>query len=492
MLKTIPVLDEIIKDEKFSFQSNLHQWFKAMTFEEYKRIKTLFAELGVDFFVEYVPVGGSGSGNTTEEEYKQFKKYLEEGKISNLSNEQVFSLVKKTISKEVMDAYKHCITNKTSACINEPNEPNEPSDPIDPDPKYGLNHKIKKNGSYTSLVIWYVPFNAQDPWPIVENFFVSESAKCLSGCLKKGEKLNSEHVIILEKIDSKEATVSIDFDKASVVIFLETDKVPPIKIQRFRVNYNIQQLSGNLLKCTLPSDYKILSAFRISKARGTLLGDFPKSPNEWNVRLNSLPSNFVTSINAIHDPNNEWEVKIFKNKVENMNQVQCEIGEGFILTGGGVDLTFKPLDEDMRYLVGLDTFYPKDKKTWAVSINGQLNGLQWELTAYAIGIKKKGNLESNIMVSNDNTTWSFYLDDKSLTPVSGGFQLNVPNREIGDILGISAIDLLPGGESERGFAFSWEPTTGFVADSKFIKHVISLKHPDDNISLQPGESEINV
>lgn len=101
MLKTIPVLDEIIKDEKFSFQSNLHQWFKAMTFEEYKRIKTLFAELGVDFFVEYVPVGGSGSGNTTEEEYKQFKKYLEEGKISNLSNEQVFSLVKKQYQKKL-------------------------------------------------------------------------------------------------------------------------------------------------------------------------------------------------------------------------------------------------------------------------------------------------------------------------------------------------------------------------------------------------------
>lgn len=493
MLKSIPVLNEIIKNNTSNFESNLHEWFKKITFEEYKRIKTFFAELGVDFFVEYIPVGGSGSGNTTEDEFKQFQQYVEEGKITKLRNDQVLTLVEKSISKEVMNAYKYCIEKKTEACIAEPVNPVDPVDPVDPiEPDYGIKFQKTKNGSYINIAIWYVPYNESDPWPIVEDFFVSESAKCLTGCLKNGEKLKSEHVVVLEKIDPKEATVTIKFNKGTIVISLETDRVPPVKIQRFRVNYNIQEPDGSLLKCTLPPGYKILSAFRNSPESGIVLGDFPISPNEWNVRLNGPQRGFNTYIIAIHDPTNQWEVKIFKNKVINMNKAQCAISEGYILTGGGVDLFFRPSEENIRYLVGLNGFYPIDNNTWSVSINGQLDALQWDLSAYAIGLKKKGDLESNISVSNDNTVWSFEINDQTITPVSGGFALNVPNDAVGDIMGIMPLDLIPGSENLKGFGFGWQPTTGLVADSKFTKYVISLKHPEMDIIVQPGINDINI
>lgn len=212
-----------------------------------------------------MPVGGGASGETTEEEYRNFQRAVNEGRISKLSDQQVYTLVSKAISPEVMSAYKFCVAKKTEACTHNPPDPvNRPNPAPEPTegPNYGINYRVKQIGTYINVTIWYVPYNETDSWPIVENFYVSESVKCLSGCLKEKTKLDSEHVIVLERVDPKEATIVIDFDKTSVTIQLERDKVPPIKIQRFRVNYNINEFSGNLLTCTLPNGYKILSGYK--------------------------------------------------------------------------------------------------------------------------------------------------------------------------------------------------------------------------------------
>ncbi|WIG48763.1 hypothetical protein QPL78_09755 [Bacillus halotolerans] len=499
-IKSIPIINEITQSTQLNFQSSLHEWFKSMSFEDYKKIKTFFADLEVDFFVEFMPVGGGASGETTEEEYRNFQRAVNEGRISKLSDQQVYTLVSKAISPEVMSAYKFCVAKKTEACTHNPPDPvNRPNPAPEPTegPNYGINYRVKQIGTYINVTIWYVPYNETDSWPIVENFYVSESVKCLSGCLKEKTKLDSEHVIVLERVDPKEATIVIDFDKTSVTIQLERDKVPPIKIQRFRVNYNINEFSGNLLTCTLPNGYKILSGYKATLMEtsgrvtgGILLGCFPKTSNEWNIRLNGVSkAPFYISINAIYDPLNEWEIKTFKNSAKNSTSSNCEIEDGYILTGGGIDISLN--DDSIRHEIGVHAFYPRDKKTWAVAINGQLTNQEWELSTYAIGLKKKGNLEGQINISNDNQTWDFQVNDRNLIPVGGGFILE-DSDPLRDITGITPLDLIPGSENTRGFAFSWNPIRGLAADSVFTKYITSLKHPEMDINVIPEESIINI
>lgn len=39
-IKSIPIINEITQSTQLNFQSSLHEWFKSMSFEDYKKIKT--------------------------------------------------------------------------------------------------------------------------------------------------------------------------------------------------------------------------------------------------------------------------------------------------------------------------------------------------------------------------------------------------------------------------------------------------------------------
>lgn len=73
----------------------------------------------------------------------------------------------------------------------------------------------------------------------------------------------------------------------------------------------------------------------------------------------------------------------------------------------------------------------------------------------------------------------------------GGFILE-DSDPLRDITGITPLDLIPGSENTRGFAFSWNPIRGLAADSVFTKYITSLKHPEMDINVIPEESIINI
>lgn len=211
MLKSIPVINEYIWNEKLDFQSNLHEWFNRITFDEYKKIKKLFAELGVDFVYSYVPVGGSGSYETSEEEFQKFQEDLRQGKIEKLSNNKVFSLIQKVVSKEVLDAYKHCITKKTETCIADK--------PVEIEkPKYGLGYKIDEQGPETVITLWYVPYNNEDSFPIVDSIYIPDFLDCKTGCLKNGDVLKSEHSIVIKALRHGTGIILIDTNKGTISV----------------------------------------------------------------------------------------------------------------------------------------------------------------------------------------------------------------------------------------------------------------------------------
>ncbi|CAN7765939.1 hypothetical protein LJR153_007256 [Paenibacillus sp. LjRoot153] len=73
----------------------------------------MYADLGVDILGMF---GGSASGDTTEEEYRQFLEKVNQGRITKLTQEQAFSLIQRTISQDVMASYRRCVTAKVDAC----------------------------------------------------------------------------------------------------------------------------------------------------------------------------------------------------------------------------------------------------------------------------------------------------------------------------------------------------------------------------------------
>ncbi|OAZ49067.1 hypothetical protein [Paenibacillus polymyxa] len=502
-IKNVQQINQIIIDDTKSFESNIHKWFTQITFEQYKEIKKFFKDIGVDLdLISWFQIDGEGSTEVTEEKFKQKQEEIKKGSISKISRDESLKLIQNLVSSDVLDAYKFCISSKVESC----------KDDIDvvPElktPHFGINYRTDRNGKFISLVIWYVPFNSEDLWPIVDDFFfTSDSLNCINGKLKKGDVISSEHTIIFERIDPQEALVNLKTNKGLISVSLEKENAPQIIIKRFKVKYKLKdpynnpfQFEGETIESQLPKGYKILSAFpttyndTIDFPWARVLGNYPTSDNNWIISTNPLRGSVSVYIYAIYDPTDQWEIKLFKNTVKNIEQAYCEIEHGFLLTGGGVEVSIKSYNKKKIYNIGIKEFYPKDNKTWGTSIICSNADFEWDLTVYAIGIKKKDGIEGYV-INKNNFLWAWELNDPALTPIGGGMQLDVPEGQVGGVTAIGPLDDLNPDQPTPGLGFDWEPQilNGQRNDWKSKKYMLALKHTDNDIKVIDGIEEINI
>jgi hypothetical protein len=157
------------------------------------------------------------------------------------------------------------------------------------------------------------------------------------------------------------------------------------------------------LALEVPAGYKIISGgARVEfpgRAVNLLWASYPEiekdgdTPTAWHAAsVGDKPSTITISVIALHDPDDEWEVKCSRNKTaypETRQKVIQECPENFYLTGGGAITHAEP---HARAL--LVSSYPEkkddeDRGKWVAESNVLLKNYAHHLTVYAIYIRPK-------------------------------------------------------------------------------------------------------
>lgn len=197
----------------------------------------------------------------------------------------------------------------------------------------------------------------------------------------------------------------------------------------------------------VPSDYKILSGgATISRKSGPglmLTASYPKGARTWVAKAkdHGVPSfgTVEAFAIAIHDPDDEWDVKQVSAKSElgEMISATATLPPGYLLTGGGAFDDFK----DAGNL--LYETYPLSPRSWKAS--GRRIGYQGrsaaELTTYAIGIRHKNlPMTSRCVISETSGDYpkssptEFHFNDRGTAVIGGGAKISQSADAHGNVL----------------------------------------------------------
>lgn len=202
-------VNTLIVEHSSNIKRNLLQWIEKNSYENFIRQKANGLDLSAVIPVDGVPIPINLGYDMSEAKYNELQGLIREGKISTFSQEEADKIIQKNVDPIIYDHWLKCMNGMMKLCSSS-----------------GIHHQVAETKEELIITIWYVPINEHDPYPKVENFFISAGAgECLSGCLKKGKKISNEHVIIIKKNVSKEGTVMIDTDKGSIIVPLKAKPV---------------------------------------------------------------------------------------------------------------------------------------------------------------------------------------------------------------------------------------------------------------------------
>ena len=186
---------------------------------------------------------------------------------------------------------------------------------------------------------------------------------------------------------------------------IRTETTPPkLELAVFRRNYGGNPAVELQDKWDLDPGFKILSGGVAGVGGNLTVTSFPSMDLKtkrwsWNCAMKNVAEvancTHEMTLIALHDPNDEWDVRIFPLESitpEIKQVVDAEVGEGFVLTGGGAKVD----RFSSSVLTGcgpyLDPRAPTENPILAPAFRASSRGISNELhhlTAYAIGIKPR-------------------------------------------------------------------------------------------------------
>ena len=203
-----------------------------------------------------------------------------------------------------------------------------------------------------------------------------------------------------------------------VLDFVMSD--PPMRLRRFTKEAEEKGQHHATCTLTVPPGYKLISGgARViddqpsDQARGTILNMLWASyPTEvgrqdawraesWDCkRVN--PAHIEISAIALYDPDNEWDVKVFKSAPSgrsSSHNISVSVDKGYYLTGGGAEIFDSTvLEHDLFINSFLISSYPSSDKTWTALSHDHLRRDFHDLRVYAIGVKPRNGRTLDIQL----------------------------------------------------------------------------------------------
>ncbi|PEC41746.1 hypothetical protein CON11_26705 [Priestia megaterium] len=496
-------LNTIISDRSKSLYQNFLSYIEKTSYEDFQKAKSNGLNVGFTIPIKGVPIGINLGSNNSKATYQKLQESIRSGQVEEIAESEMSHFVQQYETVQKYEAYIECVKQVRLAMQGQGDGPLPPTGPPpikDPsNSEAGIEYTIENFENTIAITLKYNPFNNKDPYPIVQEFFYSKDVvECVSSCLQKGDELSDERTIVFKRIGNDSGFINIDTDKGTVKVPIQSQKTPPLSLKVFFLKNQIQPTKASYSN-TLPSGYKILSlGFNTQGLPANVTSIYPQSQNEYVMKVTSKPEQCVvfTNIVAMYDPQDEWDVKVFQQKINNKLEINCEIDKDYIITGGGI--SFEPKDANglgydpnvNSFSTSISSIYPKDIRTWKVELNGDgLNdSSSWELTSYAIALKQKGKLEGKIFSSGDLGT-QFLSPDPDYVAIGGGIDLAISQEATTShqsrILSTgpfnndtsAALNGIP-----KGYEFNWNEDAHYKAN--ITKFIIGIKHPEHAVKFE--------
>ncbi|HDR4871998.1 hypothetical protein ACTFO4_25505 [Bacillus cereus group sp. MYBKT14-1] len=431
------IFDDHDLTNRNSFKSKLKQWLLNLTYNQVKEMKGGGLSFNIPIVIEDIPTPFEFDldGNYSEDEFKQFQSFLSQGTIKDFESDSYYNTTSHTVNPLIVKAWIDCMKLSSS----QPPVPQPPVQLPGPPPieefQPGLKSSLTEYDEHTLIFkTWYVPFGANDPYPKVLDF------KVLGGTYNNfsvGDSISYPKNIIIKRTGHEPLLITLTTDKGETTNQLPATKPPQLVMKHFVYEEVFTITNGYQKVFQVPEQFKIIGAGWYNS--DNLLGKkyvYPKSAREWIVEIpKNIQGNghFWLSLITIHDPEDQWDVKIFEQSVSNQKSVDVQVSEDYSLTCGGAAF-YPQIPEDVIQSVcnmsGLRSSYPKDEKTWSVTISNECDAEQfpsWQLKAFAIGLKSKNNEKFLRLVSTSNETnrYDVYLEQKDYEITGGGIKLEI-------------------------------------------------------------------
>lgn len=209
--KPLLTRDTIISNISQSVRWNLLEWLQKVSYNEIQQRKSKGQKFGITIPIKGVPVGFNLDENFSDEDFKKLQEYIKSGRVEYFSDEMLDTFVSHMFNEEAYKAWSTCMQNMINTCGT------------------GLQlMQVKYDGNDTIIRIRYVPEKMGDPYPIVkEDLFVPQNAKCQAGCLKKGDELTDEHLVLITRNNDEQGTIILLTDRGDIQVSLKKEEEAP-------------------------------------------------------------------------------------------------------------------------------------------------------------------------------------------------------------------------------------------------------------------------
>lgn len=204
------VFDTIIIDANRSISDNLLEWLKTSEFESFKN-KTS-AGLNIGFPIEGVPI--NIGGNYGEDDFKEWKKAVDEGRIRNFTENESLEIIKRTASPIISSAWLECI--RTTNAIGT-----------------GIVCSLLSDNSAETILykVQFIPNSLVDAdiIPKVQSFIVTGSSS-VQGIIVGNEVPFSGIVATISRNGKSEVTINLNTEKGSCTRIIPAipEPLPPV------------------------------------------------------------------------------------------------------------------------------------------------------------------------------------------------------------------------------------------------------------------------
>lgn len=198
--------DDIMIDKSVDAKTNILMFLKKTSYKEFKDNSAF----GLNFPLpvenaEPIMVGVDMS----EDNYNQMKSAITSHKVLNFSTEESYRIVSRIVNPTIYKDWLDCMKGMMDLCKSSNDSSGE---------AVGLKYSVERNYKEIIIKVRYLPFNSNDPYPIITSFNKSDVMECDNDCLEVGMELNREFIILFKRVKPGAGTIIIGTDKGGITI----------------------------------------------------------------------------------------------------------------------------------------------------------------------------------------------------------------------------------------------------------------------------------
>jgi hypothetical protein len=376
------------KTSSRSADEQTFEWLKTVNWSEFKSKQE--AGLKITLPVEGVPIPVSADGTYSQEQFQQFLKARDEGRVRFFKDNEFSEVVKRSTSKTIADDWLKCMQGNISPvglrCWS--------TDDEQEDGVINFNARYYADESNPTL-------------PIVQDLVLVKGTMIDKvNTLAPGQPVTTGGTSVTIRREGRNAvtivlkTTRTSCDKGSVESLpspVANPTPPPVSIKIYSVESSGASDIPSVTM-SLPVNYKVIGGGALANwhSKGSLLtASAPQEKTAWFAKSKahsvSDPSTITAWAIGLLDPRDEWDVQIKSRTVpvptDQIISTAVSLDPGYAMTSGGA--LAKSNHGDAGPGVLLTASYPSNATTWTATAKAHTVQDNGELTAYVIGIKAR-------------------------------------------------------------------------------------------------------